>query len=227
MKILGIPWLLTGKRRTIQPMRIVLLAALLVLVPCAAFADDPAPSVTSVLATLAAAPEQPEEYKANVALHVRMRVFPFIRMTLRGDSWYKRPGLYRFVFRGVPIVARAFSDMKYDLGDPAHWPERYDIGFAPDSTGAAPILRLTPKSPVMVKTLDIALDAAHGRILKATWRRNDGGVITLLQSYAPVAGHQFVAKQVATINLPRMKADLEADYQNFDTSEQSIGSAPQ
>src|ERR1700736_2351239 len=136
------------------PMRTVLpalWAALLVLLPVTAPAQD-APTVPSVLAALAAAPEQPEEYKASVSLHVRMRVFPFIRMTLHGDSWYKRPGLYRFVFRGVPIIARAFSDMKYDLGDPAHWPDRYEIAFAPNSTADAPVLRLTPKLPVMVKS---------------------------------------------------------------------------
>src|ERR1700681_1015980 len=184
-------------------MRTVLLAALLVLAPYAAAADE-APSVPAVLAELAASPEQPGEYKASVALHVRMRVFPFIRITLHGDSWYKRPGLYRFVFRGVPVIARAFSDMKYDLGDPAHWPERYEIAYAPESTAAAPILRLTPKTPVLVKTLDVSLDPARGRILKAVWSRSDGGVITLVQTYAPVAGHAFVAKQTAPINLPRM-----------------------
>src|SRR3981081_1528293 len=134
------------------PMRRVLTAwcaALLVLAPNGAFAQD-APPVSAVLAALAAAPEQPVEYKASVALHVRMRVFPFIRMTLHGDSWYKRPGLYRFVFRGVPIVARALCARKYALGDAAHWSERYDIAFSPDSTATAPILRLTPKSAVMV-----------------------------------------------------------------------------
>lgn len=197
-------------------------AALLVLVPVTAPAQE-APTVTGVLAALAAAPEQPEEYKASVSLHVRMRVFPFIRMTLHGDSWYKRPGLYRFVFRGVPLIARAFSDMKYDLGDPAHWPDRYDIAFAPDSTPAAPVLRLTPRSPVLVKTLDVALDPAHGRILKAVWSRSDGGVITLVQTYAPIAGHAYVAKQTATINLPRMKADLEAQYADFSATETSVG----
>lgn len=214
-------------------MRTVLLAALLAMMPSVVRADDvpavpaPPPTVAAVLSELAAAPDQPEEYKADVRLHVRLRVFPFIRITLRGDSWYKRPGLYRFVFRGVPLVARAFSDMKYDLGDPEHWPARYDIAFAPDSTAAAPVLRLTPKSPVLVKTLDVALDPAHGRILKAIWSRSDGGVITLIQNYAPVAGHQFVAKQTATINLPRMKADLEANYANFNTDEAAIGTAPQ
>lgn len=208
-------------------MRTVLFAAvLLLLLPYAAAADD-APSVPAVLAAMAAAPEQPEEYKASVSLHVRLRVFPFIRVTLHGDSWYRRPGLYRFVFRGVPLVARAFSDMKYDLGDPSRWPERYDIAFAPGSTVDAPVLRLTPKSPVMVKTLDVAIDPAHGKILKATWSRADGGVINLVQTYTPVAGHAYVAKQVATINLPRMKADLEADYADFTTIEPSVGTAPQ
>jgi hypothetical protein len=202
-----------------------LAALLLVLTPLAAAADD-APSVSAVLTALAASSEQPEEYKASVALHVRMRVFPFIRMTLHGDSWYKRPGLYRFVFRGVPLIARAFSDMKYDLGNPAQWPERYDIAFAPDSSAAAPVLRLTPKNPVLVKSLDVALDPAHGRILKATWTRGDGGKITLVQTYAPVAGHAFVAKQTATINLPRMKAELEADYADFTTTEASVGTTP-
>jgi hypothetical protein len=206
-------------------MRTVLLAALLVLAPYAAAAEEP-PSVPAVLAQLAASPEQPGEYKASVALHVRMRVFPFIRMTLHGDSWYKRPGLYRFVFRGVPIIARAFSDMKYDLGDPAHWPDRYEIAFAPQSTAAMPVLRLTPKSPVMVKQLDVALDPAHGRILKATWSRGDGGTISLVQTYTPVAGHAYVAQQAATINLPRMKAELVADYSDFTAAEASVGTAP-
>ncbi len=201
-------------------MRTLLLAALLAAAPLAATADDvpavPAPTVAAVLGALAASPDQPQAYKASVALHVRMRVFPFIRMTLHGDSWYKRPGLYRFVFRGVPIVAKAFSDMKYDLGDPARWPERYEVAFAPESTPAAPVLRLTPKSPVQVKQLDVAVDPAHGRILRATWARNDGGTITLVQTYVPgIAGHAVVQKQVSTINLPHMKAELEADYADF------------
>ena len=144
-------------------MRTVLFAALLVLLPYAAAADD-APSVPAVLAALAAAPEQPEEYKASVALHVRLRVFPFIRVTLHGDSWYRRPGLYRFVFRGVPLIARAFSDMKYDLGDPARWPERYEIAFAPAVVGG--IDGKTERSvAVHHRALDIIVDprfvAAH------------------------------------------------------------------
>jgi len=205
---------------------VLLLAALVVLVPWPAVAED-APTVPSVLTALAAAPDQPDAYKASVALHVRMRMFPFIRMTLHGDSWYKRPGLYRFVFRGVPFVATAFSDMKYDLGDPARWPDRYEVTFAPTSTDAEPILRLTPKSHALVKTLDVAVDPQRGRILRATWSRTDGGTIALVQTYAPGSdGHAVVAKQIATIDLPRMKAELEADYADFAPTENAVGIAP-
>lgn len=205
-------------------MRTVLLTALLVAMPFAASAQGVAlmPSIDAVLHTLAESPEQPVTYKASVALHVRMRVFPFIRMTLHGDSWYKRPGLYRFLFHGVPFIAKAFSDMKYDLGDPAEWEERYDIEYAPGSTPEEPMLRLTPKVRGLVKTLDVELDPAHGRILRAIWSRFDGGTITLVQTYGPpVDGHAVVAKQNMTINLPRMKAELVADYADF-----SLGEAP-
>ena len=47
-----------------------------------------------------------------------------------------------------------------------------------------------------------------------------------MQTYEPVAGHEYAAKQVATINLPRMKAELEADYADFTTIESSVGTAP-
>jgi hypothetical protein len=207
-------------------MRTVLLAALFVLVPCATVAED-APTVSAVLAALAASPEQPQAYKASVALHVRLRMFPFIRLTLHGDSWYRRPGLYRFVFRGVPIIAKAFSDMKYDLGDAAQWPDRYEIAFGPGSTDDVPVLRLTPKIPGLVKTLDVEVEPERGRVVRATWSRTDGGVITLTQTYAPgAAGHAVVTKQLAKINLPRMKADLEADYADFAPSEEAVGTAP-
>ncbi len=198
----------------------VLVAALLCAMPCAAgaqtVASPPPSSIPAILEALATSPEQPVAYHASVALHVRLRIFPFIRMTLHGESTYKRPGLYRFIFHGVPVIAKAFSDMKYDLGDPAHWADRYDVSFAPESNDEHPVLRLVPKTAMLVKTLDVALDPSHGRILRAVWSRNDGGVITLTQAYAPgLAGHDVVAKQDATIDLPRMKASLEAEYADF------------
>jgi len=70
------------------------------------------------------------------------------------------------------------------------------------------VLRLTPKSPVMVKSLD-RRDRSGARTDPQgdVDARRTAAWINLVQTYAPVAGHAYVAKQVATINLPRMKAD--------------------
>lgn len=213
-------------------MRTLLVAVSLVLAPVTALAQPgPAPvsaplTVPAVLQLLETSPERPIDYHASVALHVRMRIFPFIRMTLHGKSTYTHPGLYRFVFRGMPVVAKAFSDMKYDLGDPIRWPQRYEIAFTPESTPQHPVLRLVPKVRGLVKTLDVAVDPERGRILKATWSRFDGGVITLVQTYGPnLSGHAVVAKQDATIDLPRMKASLEADYADFDFTRPSTAAS--
>jgi hypothetical protein len=174
-----------------------------------------APSLQSVLSRLSADPITPREYTANVDLHVKLRVFPFISLTLHGNSSYKRPGLYHFVFRGVPKAAEKFSDLNYDLGDPQKWPDRYAIAFAPQSTSEVPVLRLTPKAHGMVKSLDVAYDPAKGHMTHAIWTRFDGGTITLAQTYTTVGESEIVARQAATIDIPHMKADVSADYGAF------------
>jgi hypothetical protein len=161
---------------------------------------------------MAADPRLPDAYSANVKLHVKLRVFPWIALTLNGNTTYKRPGLYRFVFRGVPKVAEKFDDLRYDLGDPLAWAQRYDETFAPQSTAAAPVVRLMPKKPGLVAFLDVTTDAQSGRMLKAVWSRHDGGTIVLVQHYQPVGNTDIVTNQVATIDIPHMRAELTADY---------------
>jgi hypothetical protein len=173
------------------------------------------PTLASVMTRLAADPLTPDEYTASISLHVRLRIFPFIRFTLHGDSAYKRPGFYHFVFRGVPKAAEKFNDLRYDLGDPQKWPDRYEIAFAPQSTAAVPVIRLTPKVPAMVKTLDVEIDPVKGHLVRATWSRNDGGTIVLVQHFTAVGEHEIVAEQEATIAIPHMRAELVADYSNF------------
>ncbi|GAC1405824.1 MAG: hypothetical protein NVSMB64_10970 [Candidatus Velthaea sp.] len=173
------------------------------------------PTIAAVLAQLAADPQTPHEYRANVNLHVRLRIFPFIRLTLHGNSSYKRPGIYHFVFRGVPKVAEKFNDLNYDLGDPTKWADRYDIAFAPQSTPGEPVVRLTPKAHGLVKSLDVTIDMAKGHMTKATWTRYDGGTIALVQTFTALSGQEIVAKQAATIDIPHMRADISADYADF------------
>jgi|GEM_PF-1385452 len=174
-------------------------------------------TLTEVLAKLVADPTTPNQYNAQVKLHVRMRMFPWISITLNGNSAYKRPGLYHFVFKGVPKAAEHFSDLAYDLGNAATWPQKYEITLvSPGSKDTEPVIRLTPKKRGMVKTLDVSVDMSKGHIDKAVWNRFDGGVISLVQHYNAVGNHEIVAEQDASINIPRMKAELIAQYSGFD-----------
>jgi hypothetical protein len=184
-----------------------------------AYADDVAasPAVTApaiVLARLSGDPRTPEGYTASVELHAKMRSFPFIGLTLHGISTYRKPGLYHYQLQNLPRIAAKFSDLNYDLGDPASWNQRYDIVMAPQSTDDAPVLRLTPKKTGLVAYLDVATDAKQGRILEATWKRHDGGTIDLTQTYTAVGSADVVTQQHATIDIPHMRAELTATYTN-------------
>jgi hypothetical protein len=207
-------------RRDVIGLALAVMMAISVTAPCPARAQQvgtpvAAPSVQTLLARLSADNPMPREYTANVDLHVKLRMFPFIGLTLHGDSSFKRPGLYHFVFRGVPKAAEKFNEMNYDLGDATKWPDRYVIAAAPQSTALAPVVRLTPKVRGMVKWLDVSIDPEKGHLMRAVWSRFDGGTITLVQTYAPAGENEIVSRQTASIDIPHMKADISAEYRSF------------
>jgi hypothetical protein len=104
--------------------------------PCSADpAPVPAPSVAAgpavVLAQLSNDPRTPDGYVANVELHVKLHSFPFIGLTVHGNSTYQRPGQYHYQLQNLPRIAAKFDDLRYDLGDPTAWPLKYDVIMAP------------------------------------------------------------------------------------------------
>jgi hypothetical protein len=185
---------------------------------CAQDAGPPAPAPAVavapaiVLARLATDPRTPEGYSAHLELHAKLRSFPFIGLTVHGTSSYRKPGLYHYQLENLPRIAAKFDDLHYDLGDPTSWSQRYEIALAPESTEDAPILRLTPKKPGLVMYLDIETDAKHARMLKATWKRHDGGTIVLTQTYTALGSADVVTQQHATIDIPHMRAEVTATY---------------
>jgi hypothetical protein len=197
-----------------------------------AYADDAAaaPSLAApaiVLARLSGDPRTPEGYTASVQLHVKMRLFPFIGLTVHGISTYRKPGLYHYQLQNLPRIAAKFNDLRYDLGDPASWNQRYDIVMAPQSTNDAPVLRLTPKKTGLVAYLDVETDAKQGRILEATWKRHDGGTIELTQTYTAVGSADVVTQQYATIDIPHMRAELTATYSNVSVDSAMFATVPE
>ncbi|MBC5811323.1 MAG: hypothetical protein GIW95_10820 [Candidatus Eremiobacteraeota bacterium] len=185
--------------------------------------------MSAVLQRLAENPAAPEQYSADVKLHVRLRVFPWISLTLNGNQVYKHPGIYRFAFRGVPKAAEQFSNMAYALGDASGWPDKYEIALLPAKPSASAgrdVLRLTPKVRGLVKYLDVTVDSATRHIEQIAWSRYDGGTINLTQHYQTVAAREIVAQQEASIRIPHMSADLVANYTNFNVPH-AVAAAPE
>jgi hypothetical protein len=192
---------------------IVLCASPLRAEETAAPAAEPVSEPAIVLARLSSDPRTPEGYSGKLELHVKMRSFPFIGLTVHGTSSYRKPGLYHYQLQNLPRIASKFDDLRYDLGDPTSWGTRYDIAMAPQSTDEVPVLRLTPKkADGQVAYLDIETDAKHARMLKATWTRHDGGTIVLTQTYAALGSADVVTQQHAAIDIPHFRAELTATY---------------
>jgi hypothetical protein len=220
-----------------QPFRYGLLVALLAALAFGAQAVRADESATRpargapaepaiVLARLSTDPRTPEGYSANLELHVKLRSFPYIGLTVHGTSSYRRPGLYHYQLQNLPRIASKFDDLHYDLGDPSSWGSRYDIAMAPESTDEAPILRLTPKITGQVMYLDIETDADHGRLLKATWKRHDGTIV-LRQTYAFLGAADVVTQQHATIDIPHLRAELTATYSNLAVDSPMFAGVPE
>lgn len=218
-----------------RPGRLVALVAVLLLAAGPVCAQDaapllpvgagPAPAV--VLARLATDPRTPEGYSASLELHAKLHSFPYIGLTVHGTSSYRKPGLYHYQLQNLPRIAAKFDDLHYDLGDPTSWGQRYDIAMAPESTEDAPILRLTPKKPGLVTYLDIETDAKRARMLKATWKRRDGGTIVLTQTYTAVGSADVVTQQHATIDIPHMRAEVTATYSNIAVDSPMFATVPE
>jgi hypothetical protein len=222
------------RRQTRRFASIAALVAGLALGVCAAAAADDALAVSGasgpaavVLARLSTDPRTPDGYSAEVVLHVKLRTFPFVGLTVHGSSSYRKPGFYHFQLQNLPRIAAKFDDLRYDLGDPLSWGERYDVTIAPASTGEVPMLRLTPKKPGLVTSLDIETDSKYGRLLKATWKRHDGGTIVLTQTYAALGGGDVVTQQHATIDIPHMRADVTATYSNVTLDTPLVAGVPE
>jgi hypothetical protein len=209
-------------RRAVAWLTVALLVA--TGVPHAAVADET--DAGTVVARLANDPRAPDAYSSNVELHVKLRIFPYFGFTFHGTSEYRRPGSYHFVLRGLPKLAAKFDDLRYELGDPLSWNERFDIAIAPQSTADAPVVRLTPKKPGLVAYLDVQSDADGGHIVRATWTRHDGGVIVLTQTYEADGKADVVVAQHATIDIPHMRADIDAHYANITLESPTLATVP-
>jgi hypothetical protein len=176
-------------------------------------AEDPA---GALLARLAAADPDLRTYRADVAFDVGLHSFPYLRKTLHGNTYFKRPARMEVVFTDLPPVARAWSNLYVGLGTPADWERKFAITAAEDASAPhEQYLVLTPRAADhRLREVDVYVDRTIALPERIVWHYRDGR-IEMRQRFARIDGHDLVVAQDADIRLPAMHAYVNARISNY------------
>ena len=155
-------------------------------------------------------------YRADVAFEVGLHTFPYVRRTLHGNAYFKRPSNLELVFTDLPPVARAFRNVYVGLGSPAEWARKFAISSAEQHDARAErYLVLTPLvRDRRLREVDVFLDEASSLPARIVWLYRDGR-IEMHQHFARVDGHDVVVAQDADIRLPAVHAFVNATISNY------------
>ncbi len=97
----------------------------------------PQDATDALLARLAAADPDLRTYRADVAFDVGLHTFPYLRKTLHGNAYFKRPARMELVFSDLPPIARGFRNLYVGLGTPGDWAQKFAITSARASGSTA------------------------------------------------------------------------------------------
>jgi len=171
----------------------------------------------TLLAKLAAADPDLRTYRADVAFDVGLRTFPFLRKTVHGNAYFKRPARMELVFSDLPAYARGFANLYVGLGTPSDWVKKFVISSAEGQSDgrAVTYLVLTPRKPDRrLREVDVYVDPAAALPARIVWRYRDGR-IELRQRFAVVEGHDLVVAQDTDIRLPAVHAYVNSRISNY------------
>jgi hypothetical protein len=184
------------------------------LAPCGAAT----PSADLLLDRMEAADPGLQTYTASVEFKVGLHSFPFLRKTLHGEAFFKRPSRMELVFDDLPPYARAFRNVYVGLGTPSEWEKKFTIATAqaagPGGT-SAPYLVLTPRaSDHRLQHVDVYLDPRLALPDRIVWTYRDG-TIEMHQRFSDVDGHSVITDQDADIKLPGIHAYVIATIDRY------------
>ena len=172
---------------------------------------------SALLASLANVDPDLQTYRADVAFDVGLHSFPYLRRTLHGNAYFKRPARMEVVFRDLPSFARGWSKLYVGLGTPSDWERKFTIGSAADPSTAehAAYLVLTPRiADRRLREVDVFVDRSIGLPERIVWRYRDGQ-IDMHQLFGRVDGHDLIVAQNADIPLPAVHAFVHTHISNY------------
>jgi hypothetical protein len=198
---------------------ISILAAAVLLVPTVVTSSPPLPSVSDILSAMARQTAGLETYDVPVTVHAAVRKsFISIPFTLTGERYFAAPDKEAIKLRGVPAVAKAFSDVYASLGTPLTWPQTYDLQVvSPDRTTSSPIyeLRGTYKHPSSVDHILLDVDAATYDPVEARWFSRNGATIVMTVQEQRVGSFRLPLVESVDVRFPGYSGHATIDYGTY------------
>ena len=189
-------------------------AALLAVVP---LPGRPAPlDADDLFARMQAADPALQSYRADVEFSVGMYSFPFVKKTLHGEAFFKRPDRLEIVFSDLPSFVRKYRQLYVGLGSPAVWRKKYEVAAHETEREGETALRLvlTPRvSDQRLREVQIDLDGPSLLPRELVWLYSDGAIHTR-QHIVQVDGHHVVTGQTTDIRFPGLHAFVHTTLHN-------------
>lgn len=169
----------------------------------------------SLLHRLAAANPELRTYRADVAFEVGLRSFPYVRKTLHGNAFFKRPARMQLVFRDLPSYAKNWSNLYVGLGTPTDWERKFTLASAVDPATRESYLVLTPRvAERRLREVDLYVDPGANLPNRIVWAYRDGR-IEMRQRFERIDGHDLIVTQEADIRFPAFHAFVNTRITNY------------
>lgn len=161
-------------------------------------------------------------FRSRVHVDARMYNFPFLRPSLDGTSYFKRPDSYEVIFDRLPPYARGFERLFNDIGDPASWEKGQNVTYDGQRSiagRAALVLRMTKKirSDQLIYTLAY-VDPSTYEVSQMEWHYTSGGTIVMTQTFRLEGGFRVLASQHADISIPHFRGIADSRYAPYETN---------
>ena len=155
-----------------------------------------------------------ESYRASIDFTLGMHSFPYVRKSVHGIAYYKRPDRLELVMEKLPSYARSLERMFVGLGPPEMWGEKFDVTIA-DAAGKNEHIRLVPKDrSARVRYVEIHVDPESGLPAKLVWDYTNGH-IEMTQKIEKISGHYVGTAQDADMHYPMVHAYMHTKVHDF------------
>ena len=177
--------------------------------------SPPLPSASDVLSGMSRQTAGLQAYDVPVTIHAVVGKFISIHFTVSGERYFTAPDKEALKLKGVPAIAKAFSNIYSTLGTPLTWSQTYDLQVVtPDHPTAQPAYELlgTYKHPSNVDHILLDVDATTYDPVEVRWFYRNGATIVMNVQEESIGTFRLPAVENVDVHFPGYSGHATISY---------------